>query len=416
MEGFFGDYLAYVGESEAPDIFHRWVGISIVGTLLGRDYFLNFGLVGDIFPNQYVILQGDPGVRKGTALRIGTNLLKKVGYDKFAPDRMSRQAFLDEMHRLNAPPTELGALLDYIPGEAVFEMSIHASEFIDFIGQQDKDYLMLLTKLWDNEPEYANPKISKHSVTVNKPTVNMLAANTPEALALAFPPSTVSTGTFSRIIFVHSPPTGKKILIPPVPNKALEEGLVNHLTAIKAGVKGPANITAEAMEALSYIYAKQLPLSDPRFSHYNERRIIHLLKLCLICSAMRISTTITEADVLEANTILGMTEYNMPAALGHFGRSRQSVTMHSVLEWVRKQKGLVTYPEIFKRFISDFNGEKDFQSSLMDLQQSSKLVAVRDGDNKFAGFTTQDDEFPKWLKELMIVDKLTSQERGMIGL
>ena len=84
----------------------------------------------------YVMLQGLPGVRKSTAINIGTKLLKKVGYKKFASNRMSRQMFLEELHAINKPDLDnmtFDEMLD-LKDDAPAEISIHASEFLDFIG------------------------------------------------------------------------------------------------------------------------------------------------------------------------------------------------------------------------------------------------------------------------------------------
>lgn len=421
MDGFFRDYLAYVGETESPDIYHRWVGISVVATLLGRDYYLPFGHE-NIYPNQYILLQGLPGVRKSTALKIGTKLLKKAGYTRFAPDRMSRQAFLEEMHRMNQPENMGMKLedmldLDLNMSELVYQMAIHATEFIDFIGQHDTDYLMLLTRLWDNEDEYANPKISKTSVKVMSPTVNMLAANTPENLNRAFPANTMDTGTLSRIIFVYSPPTGKHILIPSQPDPKLEFVVLDRLKEIQDKVKGPATLTEGAYKALDHIYRtfSRFPLQDPRFAYYNGRRQTHLMKLLLVVSAMRCSTVIEQDDVLLANTILTMTEHGMPKALGHFGRSRHSLLINDMLEWIRAKGELVNTPELYTRFISDVGSETEFQRIVNDLANSGKISWVKEGAH-LLGMQVVDEPFPKWASQIVQVNALTKQERSLIGV
>lgn len=390
--------------------------------MLGRDVYIPYGHT-NIYPNQYILLQGLPASRKSTALGLGTKLLKALKYTRFAPDRMSRQAFVNELHAMNQPETMGIDPMDFLDmsvnADWPHEMTIHATEFVDFIGQHDKDYLMLLTGLWDNLPEYTNPKVTKSSIKVHKPTINMLAANTPENLNLAFPAGSMDTGTLSRIIFVHGAPTGKCILIPSGPPPGSEQVMVNRLADIKKMVKGPATLTPLALEACTYIYEQSRAskgISDPRFQYYNGRRMTHLWKLILCVMAMRNSTEITDQDVLEANTILAATEYGMPQALGNFGRSRQSVILHNIVEWIRESDRPVTMVELFKAFAQDFNGEREFQSSMADLQNSRKLAAVQDSEGVFKGFTVIEEGFPKWVKPLMMPEILTAQERATIGM
>ena len=141
MEDLFRDYLAYVGESESPTIYHRWAAIYAVGTILGRSVYVSTSII-PIYPNNYVLLMGPPAARKSTALKYARNLLKKAGYKRMAPERMSRQAFINEMHAINQPEALGLGLEDILDMETdyPYEMSIAASEFVDFIGQHDKDY------------------------------------------------------------------------------------------------------------------------------------------------------------------------------------------------------------------------------------------------------------------------------------
>lgn len=328
---------------------------------------------------------------------------------------------MEEMHHinkieydvLNMSMEEIEAIRDDKPAE----ISIHASEFLDFIGQGDKDYLMLITSLWDNLDEYKNPKITSKSVSVCNPTVNFIGGNTPAGLNLAFPAETIDAGTLSRFIFVHAHSNGQKILMPSSPDKGIEKGLVEHLTRIRKEVRGPATITPEALEALDYIYNAAKPLEDPRFSYYFSRRLTHLIKLCLILSASRLSTEITEDDVLRANTILGAAEYSMPKALGHFGRSRNSAVIHSMLESIEEAGRPVLPRDLYAKFSADFSREVEFTAVLMDLQTSDKIVPVRDPKtDTFLGLMVVEPQFPAWLEPLMVLDELTKQEREVIGL
>ena len=93
---FFDLYMDYVGRTEAPIIFHRWACYSMISALLARKVYLSFGHF-IIYPNQYVIVVGSPGTRKGVPIGITQKLLKSVGYNKFAADRTSLERFLMDM-------------------------------------------------------------------------------------------------------------------------------------------------------------------------------------------------------------------------------------------------------------------------------------------------------------------------------
>lgn len=368
------------------------------------------------------MLQGDPAARKSTAIKIGTKLLEGTGYNRFASDRMSRQSFLDELYRINQPDNmgfseeELWDLP--VGGDWPYEMTIHAREFIDFIGQNDKDYLSLITNLYDNLPQYSNPKLSSKNVLVKKPTINFVGAATPENLNMAFPTNAMDTGTLSRILFIHSFPSSEKILLPDRPTEEARLHMVAWLKEIQSKVKGKMILSPEGYEGLKHIYEAAQPLEDGRFTYYHGRRLGHLLKLSIVHAAARLSTTIDLSDILTANTVLGAAEYNMPRALGHFGRAKQSIIMHSMLDYIERQNRPIEVKELYTVFVSDFNKESEFSQMLLDMQNSNKVQGLKVGPENAPrlAFVIIKPAIPKWLQLVLVEEALTSSERQAIGL
>ena len=86
-------YFSYVVDTEAPLIFHRWTLLSALGAMLGRQYYFPFGHF-KIHPNMYLMLIGNPGSRKTTAIGLARKLLARTGYDTFAAQRTSKEKFL----------------------------------------------------------------------------------------------------------------------------------------------------------------------------------------------------------------------------------------------------------------------------------------------------------------------------------
>ena len=86
-------YFEYVKDTESPKIFHRWSLIASVGALLGRQYYMPFGTTR-IFPNQYIMLIGNPGTRKSSAIKTAKKILAHTGYDTFAAEKTTKEKFL----------------------------------------------------------------------------------------------------------------------------------------------------------------------------------------------------------------------------------------------------------------------------------------------------------------------------------
>ena len=370
---FFDDYFEYVGPTEAPMLYHRWCSLSMIGTLLCRSTWFPFGH-SRIFPNQYVMLMGSPGTRKGTAINISSKLLKGTGYNRFAPDRLSKERFLMEMRPQFEE--ELDKDLEVLAFDSPSEIYVVAEEFTDFVGQGGMEFMTMLTKLWDNHEEYKHPKIHGKSIIVTQPTVNIIGGNTAQGLSLAIPPEALGNGFMSRVIFVHSEPTGKKITFPKPRSQELCDKLTLHLQEIKENVLGEVTYTDAAANILDKMYKDYVPVDDYRFSHYGTRRFTHLLKLCIILAASDLRTEITEEDALNANTILFYTELRMPKALGEFGRSKHADNSHSILEILGHAVKPMTVNEIYKQVAKDISDVRDLSTILKNLLTAEKIQVV----------------------------------------
>jgi hypothetical protein len=402
---FFDNYFKYVGASEAPAIYHRWSAISMLGALLCRSTWLPFGH-GKIYPNQYLMLMGSPGTRKGTAIGIAENLLRDLGYTRFAPDRLSKERFLIELK-----PRDLDTLdadLESLVIDSPAEIYVIADEFADFVGQGGMEFMTMLTKLWDNKQRYEHPKIHGKSIIIDRPTVNILAGNTAQGLALSIPTEALGNGFMSRIIFIHSEPTGRKITFPMAIGDHANETLLTQLREIDENVKGPMDISEEARVILDRMYKEYGGVDDPRFKHYGTRRFTHLLKLCIILAASDIRLEITAEDALNANTLLYYTELRMPKALGEYGKSKYSDVSHDILESLSSAVKPLTMNEIFKLVSKDLSKVTELADILKNLLAAEKIQIVNVRGKQ--GYMTRVNETKRWDPSLLNESFLTEEE------
>lgn len=409
-EDFFDLYLRYAGAgvSEPPIVFHRWVALSILGTLLGRQFHFPFGH-SHIYPNQYINLMGPPGARKSTAINIGKKLIEGAGFTRFAADRTSKEMFIASMQQLddNLEPDELANLTLDEPAESF----IVAEEFTDFIGPNNIEFVTMLTKLWDNMEEYKHPKITGKSIVVHQPTVNLLCGNTVQNFALAFPPEAIGNGFMSRTLFIHGETSGRKVTFPAKPDLLVRETLINYLIEIKAKCRGEAFVDNEAKETLHTIYNIFPGISDSRFVHYITRRLTHLIKLCMIMAATDISTTITKQHVLRANTVLHWAEVKMPKALGEYGKSKFAPQSSMVVDFLNKQHKPQNVAEIWKHVNKDFTKMNDLLEIIKNLGMAGRIQDVTIGGKR--GYLLKHEESFEWPEELLVPGYLTDEE--MIG-
>lgn len=407
---FISQYLSYVGETEAPIFYHRWCCISIIGTILARQYKFKFGH-SDINPNQYIMLIGNPGARKSTAIKLAKDVLKSTGYDTISADKSSKEKFLEDLEASCGGGGVEGILNQNLWGDMEdinpAEMYIACDEFNDFIGHGNFEFISLLGSLWDFRGMYKNRIKSGRSVTIPDPTINILGGNTHVNFARAFPPDILGQGFFSRLLLINGEPTGKKITYPKTPSTQDTLAITSLLNEIKLTAMGEADITPTAYNLLDKIYQSWKGLDDIRFEHYSNRRFNHLIKLCLICSASSFSSCITDEHVVRANTILTHTEHLMPKALGEFGKSKNSDISHKIMQVIGNADHIVSIKELWESLHADMEKINDLSEMLRNLSAANKIQTIQ------GGFLPMKKVIEEVRSDVLDYSYLTTEEREM---
>lgn len=386
-QSLFDTYFKYVEKTEPPLVFHRWSLLTCLGAYLGRNYRLPFGDF-NIYPTMYVMLIGDPGTRKSTAIKLAKKVISTTGYEHFSAERTSKEKFLLDLEGLTDDETgkvkDANQVMknlfgdDYEAGEAK-EVFVCADEFNEFVGSGNIEFLSLLGSLWDwddsSQPFRQRLKTSR-SVSIYQPTISILAGNTHSGFAEAFPPQSIGQGFLSRLMLVYGESSGKKITFPERPSDAIKIALSDKFAEIRERVNGDAVMTSQARGMLETIYRTFEGLDDARFKHYSTRRFTHLLKLCLLCSAANLRTEIKAEDVLLANTLLTFTEHRMPNALGEFGKARNADVAARVISVLSEAKTPMDVPALWKQCQSDLDRIEDLNKLLSGLVQGGKIQWV----------------------------------------
>lgn len=387
-EDFISLYLSYTSKTECPTFFHRWCGLTALAAWIGRDIYFPFGPFR-IHANMYVMLVGLAGTKKSTAIKMSAGVLKQAGYNKFAARKTRQEKFLidlaDGMDNLD---DVIGMVDSDILDANLFgsgtsasdkppaEVFVAADEANNFIGVNNLDFMGILGDLWDYEGVFDYRLKNSNSVYINEPHINMLLGNTFVGFSKLFPPEAIEQGFFSRILFIYAEPKGRQYCIMPETDGEVLEKLIAKLAEIKSKVKGKVEITPEAYKLLDKVYLSWKGMNDPRFDAYENRRIIHLLKLAMLVMATRLDKTIQVADIIEANTVLTYTEHLMPKALGEFGRSRNSSVTHKIMEFIDKADKPVTVQGIWKVIHNDLDNRNQLLEILGNLQVAEKIQAI----------------------------------------
>ena len=378
-DDFFKRWFNYTRGTEVPTFFYRWSAIAGLGAWLGQDVHLKFG-DSKIFPNMYVILMGEPGTKKSTAIKKMKKLLAQTGYSKFSAEKTSKEKFLLDLGGVDDPDSSGDDFLDagLFGEDETREVFIAADEFNDFFGNNILEFVSMLGVLWDFEGTYENKIKNGQSISIPNPSVSLLGGTTATTFNATFPNEIIGQGFFSRTLAVFAPPTGKKITWPYSPTEAEQIEIKTYLLGIKTNHSGAISLSNEATSLVDTIYQSWENVQDVRFASYANRRHVHLLKLILIVTCARMGKRVEAEDVIYANTILHHTEQFMPQAYGEFGESRNSALTHKILQILENAKEPLTLLELWAMMQSDFDKMEPFTTLIQGISHAGKLI-VHDG-------------------------------------
>ena len=315
--------------TESPELFLIWGLLGIASACAGRD--VKF-MLGDtiIYPNQMILLVGNSGVRKSTVINTISSLIPK--YVAIAPNEIEGGSLGLIQYMSGATEARKRALgrklskynLGFDEDELVFDEPVTStsmmdmdisnveptmkkqnfrtplilnSEFATFVGHGAFKLLTTLSHLWDGN-DY-----NRQGVEIKEPLINVLSAITPSTLAKVLPQEQAEQGFVSRCIFVY----GEKTKMIPRPHFFTPDKMPELVDAYKNIEFTYSNTTLtetdEAAEYLDNLYTLNRNVKDFRFTYYNSRRHIHLIKCAMSIAILMNTTTITKQIYEDADTL-----------------------------------------------------------------------------------------------------------------
>lgn len=348
-------YMQYTEDTESPDIYNKWVALSMLSTAIQKKIVLHVGRLR-IHPNIYVVLVGPPGSRKSQAIDYGKELLKPLTKVKTNPSKCTTELLINRI--ANSKQREMINGKDTVHTS----FSIISDEFETFLGYKGKNDGMIgfLTDIFSGgNPNFEYETISRGKDTLENPYISLLAATTPSSLSNSLPLGAVGGGLTSRILF----PTArhkKGTIAFPSDMSNMKESLVHDLNLINR-MTGEIKFSDEAKERWIHYYEKDPETHDasrrictnPLFNYWYERRFLFIQKLAIISAVSRGEhKELAWSDIEYAMHLLGEVERGMDYAFSGVGESPLARKTSLVRDYVEEQKFL-TESDILSVFWSD---------------------------------------------------------------
>jgi hypothetical protein len=264
-------------------------------------------------------------------------------------------------------------------------LSVWSEEFQVFLRDRDPILISNLTDLFDCPKRWKYSTLKRGLEDLSKCWLTMFGAITPTLLQSSLSRDAVGGGLISRIIFVVGYGKAKKVPVPFLSReeRELRELLVEDLATIKQ-LKGPFKPTEQYVEAYTKWYMSSesnAGVDSDKFVGYNERRALHLQKICMVISAsQRDDMLLTSDHFNRALYVLKHTEREMPNAFYGLGRGVHSDVLSDLMQYIQAN-GRASWQQIIKRFQLDAL-PNELQTYLGLLKQTKAIKEERSTQNQ----------------------------------
>ena len=338
--------------SEAPSAYNVWCAISVVSAVLKKRCWVDRGTYR-VYPNQYIVLVGPPGVGKGTAIHPAHHFSKnsKPPMANYMSDRITAPKIIE---RLSAGFNTTSVVGGQIHSGIEASCILQASELSSFLSSSDW-MTTFLCDAWDRG-EYEYDTKNKGTFTVKDMCVSLIGACVPEFIrTINRDNSTAINGGFTaRTIFVFAGDKSKLIVWPQgfqdtAKGKQLYADLLHDLDYI---TKVHGQFTWEPYAALEFerYYHSIKPLDNDTevVRHFKARQTTHCCKVAIALSAAsRDDAVIDVYSIKTAIALINQILTSLDITFRGVGESPLAEATARIQTYI-ESKGLVSRQELLR--------------------------------------------------------------------
>lgn len=343
------DYTFFNSNNECPKRFHIFCGLACLSAAISRKVWIDAGY-WTYYPNLYIVMVGDPGCGKSTALDVAKPFIRKLGIP-LAADAMTTQALLRRMSEEGSPchksvkltkkyEDENGEIKLRNEIEEYSPIAIFAGELISFIGMDPYGWITFLTTIYHEACHEVGTK-NKGDDLIKGPYVTLLGCLTPETNANLMQQKIISSGMARRTLWIWSTGRGEpqpRPVITPSQRAALQRCFkwAQHLNK---NVKGEFKWTDEAIAFYDpwYIHLRKNinKIATPATAGYFESKHVQLMKVAMLLALAESDALILDVKHLKlALSILEEVEPDMEKVFSGQGRNQEAAVAAKILHMV----------------------------------------------------------------------------------
>lgn len=320
-------YRDYIIKQESPDLFHFWVGATLIAAAMRRNVYVDRGAYC-VYPNQYAFLVAKSGrCKKSAAMEIGLELIRNIDSIHVVHGRATVEGLIDTMDRACVDPSGVVK-----PDGSVF---LHADELAYLFGKASyiQDLLTFLTAAYTSKANLDFLTRGKGLAKVRNPCPTILTGTTPEQMGDIFPSMVLTGGFMARVLLIYGE-RGDRVAEPSL-NRDMEDALINDLGCISQ-MCGEMIMKEEARLYFNEWYENLPDVDRIELESFYERKHDHVLKTAMVLSASESDEMTMTLDHLQmAIMAIDNIEARRIDALESIGATAQSTLADKVLAYIR---------------------------------------------------------------------------------
>lgn len=381
--GWLKDYLDYTAGHEAPEDFHVWVGLTVVGAAIRRRAWMD-NVYHKYFPNLYTILISPPGVgKKTTAITIGTDILREaVPECRIISEKCTPEALAKRLSK----PLEIHKDSGGMKIESRAEGLIIAPELTVFLGseQYNAGLIMFLTRLYDCSSVLEVETISRGTEKLKNVCLAFLGATTPSEIDRAIPSSARGSGFMSRLCLVQKDSTSRVVPRGVKIDPTIRELLVIQLQRIHTECIGEFTVTKEADKWYDSYYRRHHEVVSAGNSVLSiERQPDHVNKLAMVLAASEHTMTITDDHYQRAFNIIQIAAKNCGETMKMIDTSERGKITQLVLSTIGQAGGLIDRSTLCKKVYRQIKNSSELDMAVTTLEEAGLISPFRNGKKQY---------------------------------
>lgn len=372
-------YRQYTESHEGPELWHFWVGLSLLASAVERKVWLDRGRY-ILYPNLYIISVAEPGVaKKSSSARIGIRLLQELEPGPTITSQKMTTAVLPDIVAESLKITEI----DGKPYEHS-SVLIFSSELEILLGENPAgggDIMVVLTDMYDCEDSWSYRRRKAPSTHAKNVCLNILGCTTPSSLTKCLPKRAVGGGFASRVIFVYIDTPAHPVAHPELSqdDEKLYEELIYDLNAIHH-VCGKFSWTKKAHDIYAEWYNQDFlgepTIPDDRFRGYLSRKRDMVIKVAMLAALAEGNELVLEdRHVLRSLGWFEMIEPGMPEAFGTHGGPEAAEDILKVYNAIQRI-GRIGHSTLQKRLWRVLGADSKRFNDAISALRSMELIAT----------------------------------------